>query len=85
MELQELEKYFATKVDLMAFREEVAKQFGSLQAGIAKVHIEIISRDTKLASLETKIAQFETRIIKWFVATAMLLVAAAFAAGRYLP
>lgn len=71
MELQELEKYFATKVDLMAFREEVAKQFG-------QVYVE-------LARLETRIATLETRIIKWFVATAVVLVGAAFAAGRYLP
>ncbi|MRW93724.1 hypothetical protein GJ699_27385 [Duganella sp. FT80W] len=78
MELQELEKYFATKVDLMAFREDVATQFGKVYAEIAHVHVEI-------ARLEIKVAQLETRIIKWFVATAMVLVGAAFAAGRYLP
>jgi uncharacterized metal-binding protein len=85
MDMQELEKYFATKMDLMVFREEVATQFGKVHTEIAKLRAEIISRDVQVVSLETKIAALETRIIKWIVATAALLVTIAFSAGRYLP
>jgi len=72
MELQEqIERTCATKVELMAFREETAINFG-------KVH-EAIARG------EGKIAEVETRIIKWFVATSVTLVGVVFALARYLP
>ncbi|WP_343732034.1 hypothetical protein [Duganella sp.] len=68
---EEARNTHATKVELMAFREEVAVQFG-------KVHVEI-------SKLETCIARLETRIIKWFVGTAITIAGVVFAMARYLP
>ncbi len=68
---EEARNTYATKVELMAFREEVAVQFG-------KVHVEI-------SKLETNIALLETRIIKWFVGTAITIAGVVFAMARYLP
>nr|WP_315252565.1 hypothetical protein [uncultured Duganella sp.] len=77
MEIQELEKFFATKVELMAFREEVAVQFG-------KVHVEVANLHTEIAKLETRIAAMEVRIIKWFVALAISNATISLAIARYL-
>jgi hypothetical protein len=78
MELQEqIEKYCATKVELMAFREEVAVQFGKVHTAIASTHVEI-------AKLETKIATMETRLIKWFVAIIIANATISLAIARYL-
>jgi hypothetical protein len=78
MELQEqIEKYCATKVELMAFREEVAVQFGKVHTAIAGTHVEI-------AKLETKIATMETRLIKWFVAIIIANATISLAIARYL-
>jgi hypothetical protein len=42
MDLQEeIEKYCATKVELMAFREETAINFGKVHAAIIATHVEI--------------------------------------------
>ncbi len=78
MELQEqIEKYCATKVELMAFREEVATQFGKVHTAIANTHIEI-------AKLETKLATMEARLIKWFVAIITANATISLAIARYL-
>jgi hypothetical protein len=78
MELQEqIEKYCATKVELMAFREEVAVQFGKVHTAIASTHVEI-------AKLETKIAAMETRLIKWFIAIIIANASISLAIARYL-
>jgi len=78
MELQEqIEKYCATKVELMAFREEVAVQFGKVHTAIASTHV-------KIAKLETKIATMETRLIKWFVAIIIANASNSLAIARYL-
>lgn len=77
MELQEqIEKYCATKVELMVFREEVAVQFGKVHTAIASTHVEI-------AKLETKIATMETRLIKWFVAIIIANATISLAIARY--
>lgn len=68
---EEMRNTYATKVELLAFREDVAVQFG-------KVHVEI-------AKLEAKMAEAEARIIKWFVATAIAIAGVVFAMARYLP
>lgn len=78
MELQEqIEKYCATKVELMAFREEVAVQFGKVHTAIATTHVEI-------AKLDTKIAVMETRLIKWFIAIIIANATISLAIARYL-
>jgi hypothetical protein len=70
MDLQEqIDKYCATKVELMGFREEVAIQFG-------KVHVEI-------AKLETSIAAMEIRLIKWFIAIVISNATISLAIARY--
>jgi hypothetical protein len=68
---EEMRNTYATKVELLAFREDVAVQFG-------KVHVEI-------ANTHTLIAKLEARIIKWFVATAIAIAGVVFAMARYLP
>jgi hypothetical protein len=65
-----MEKHYATKVDLLTFREEVAVQFG-------QVHVEI-------AQLHVNIAKLETTVIKWFVATAITIGGMSFAIARYV-
>ena len=78
MEMQEqIEKYCATKVELMAFREEVAVQFGKVHTAIASTHVEI-------AKLETKIATMETRLIRWFVAIVIANASISLGIARYL-
>ncbi|QJD91005.1 hypothetical protein HH213_13470 [Duganella dendranthematis] len=78
MELQDqIEKYCATKVELMAFREEVAVQFGKVHTAIASTHVEI-------AKLETKIATMEARLIKWFVGIIIANATISLAIARYL-
>jgi hypothetical protein len=67
---EEARNTYATKVEVMAFREETAINFG-------KVHVEI-------GKLETKIAVLETSIIKWFVGTAITIAGVVFAMARYL-
>jgi hypothetical protein len=70
MDLQEqIDKYCATKVELMGFREEVAIQFG-------KVHVEI-------AKLETSIAAMEIRLIKWLIAIVISNATISLAIARY--
>jgi len=75
---EEMRNTYATKVELLAFREDVAVQFG-------KVHVEIASTHTLIAKLEAKMAEAEARIIKWFVATAIAITGVVFAMARYLP
>jgi hypothetical protein len=70
-ELKEfLGKHYASKIDLLEFREDVAVQFGKVHAGIAQVHVTI--------------AKMETRMIKWFIATAITIAGATFGIVRYL-
>jgi hypothetical protein len=75
---EEMRNTYATKVELLAFREDVAVQFG-------KVHVEIANTHTLIAKLEAKMAEAEARIIKWFVATAIAITGVVFAMARYLP
>jgi BMFP domain-containing protein YqiC len=77
MEMSELEKYFVTKVDLMAFREEVAVQFG-------KVHVAIADTRAEIARLEGRMAATETRLIKWFLTVVIANTSIALAIARYL-
>jgi hypothetical protein len=77
MDLQEqIERYCATKVELMTFREETAVNFGKVYEAIALMHLEV-------AKVEGKIAALETRIIKWFVGTAIAIASFSFAVARY--
>jgi hypothetical protein len=70
-ELKEhMEKQYATKVDLLTFREEVAIQFG-------KVHVEI-------AQIHVTIAKLEATVIKWFIATAIAIAGASFGIARFI-
>lgn len=62
-------QHYATKVDLLTFREEVAIQFG-------KVHVEI-------AQIHVTIAKLEATVIKWFIATAIAIAGASFGIARY--
>lgn len=76
-ELKEfLEKHYASKVDLLEFREDVAIQFG-------KVHVEIAQVQGRFADVNASIAQLETRMIKWFIATVIAMAGATFAIVRY--
>ena len=92
MELQEqIEKYCATKVELMAFREEVAVQFGKVHTAIASTHIEIASTHveiakthTEIARLEARMSAMETRLVKWFVAIIIANASISLAIARYL-
>ena len=69
-ELKEfLEKHYASKIDLLEFREDVAIQFG-------KVHVE-------LAQVHVTIAKLETRMIKWFIATIIAMAGVSFGIARY--
>jgi len=69
-ELKEfLEKHYASKVDLLEFREDVAVQFGKVHVEIAQVHVTI--------------AKMETRMAKWLIATVIAMVGATFAIVRY--
>lgn len=70
-ELKEfLEKHYASKIDLLEFREDVAVQFGKVHVEIAQVHVTI--------------AKMETRMIKWFIATAITIAGVTFAIVRYV-
>jgi len=85
MELQEqIEKYCATKVELMAFREEVAVQFGKVHTAIASTHIEIAKTHTEIARLEGRMSAMETRLVKWFAAIIIANASISLAIVRYL-
>jgi hypothetical protein len=85
MELQEqIEKYCATKVELMAFREEVAVQFGKVHAAIINTHVEIAKTHTEIARLEGRMSAMETRLVKWFVAIIIANASISLAIARYL-
>jgi len=85
MELQEqIEKYCATKVELMAFREEVAVQFGKVHTAIASTHIEIAKTNTEIARLEGRMSAMETRLVKWFAAIIIANASISLAIVRYL-
>jgi hypothetical protein len=85
MELQEqIEKYCATKVELMAFREEVAVQFGKVHTAIASTHIEIANTHVEIARLEGRMSAMETRLVKWFVAIIIANASISLAIVRYL-
>ena len=71
-----LEKHYASKVDLLEFREDVAIQFG-------KVHVEIAQGQTQIAQIHVHIAKLETRMIKWFVATIIAMAGVSFGIARY--
>lgn len=85
MELQEqIEKYCATKVELMAFREEVAVQFGKVHTAIASTHIEIANTHVEIARLEGRMSAMETRLVKWFAAIIIANASISLAIVRYL-
>lgn len=76
-ELKEfLEKHYASKIDLLEFREDVAIQFG-------KVHVEIAQVQGRFADVHTSIAKLETRMVKWFIAIAIAIAGATFGIARY--
>jgi predicted nuclease with TOPRIM domain len=76
-ELKEyLEKHYASKAELLKFREDVAVQFGQVQVRIAQVHTEI-------AQVHVNIAKLETTLIKWFIATAIAIAGGSFGIARY--
>lgn len=76
-ELKEfLEKHYASKIDLLEFREDVAIQFG-------KVHVEIAQVQGRCADVHASIAQLETRMIKWFIATIIAMAGVSFGIARY--
>jgi hypothetical protein len=78
MELQDqIEKYCATKVELMAFREEVAVQFDGVHAAIANIRIALPDLNAKLDSMESK-------LIKCCVAVIILHAMVSLAIARYL-
>ncbi len=69
-ELKEfLEKHYASKIDLLEFREDVAIQFGKVHVEIAQVHVTI--------------AKLEARMAKWFIATIIAMAGVSFAIARY--
>ena len=69
-ELKEfLEKHYASKIDLLEFREDVAVQFGKVHVEIAQVHVTI--------------AKLETRMAKWFIATIVAMAGVSFGIARY--
>ena len=85
MELQDqIEKYCATKVELMAFREEVAVQFGKVHTAIESTHVEIAKTHTEIARLEGRMSAMETRLIKWFVTIIIANATISLAIARYL-
>lgn len=57
----------------MAFREEVAVQFGKVHTAIANTHVEIAKLDT-----------METWLVKWFVAIIIANASISLAIARYL-
>lgn len=64
MELQEeKEKYCATKVELMAFREETAINFGKVNVAIAKTQADLAAAIAKTqADLAAAIAKTHTNL-----------------------
>lgn len=89
MELQEAtEKHCATKVELMAFREETAINFGKVNVAIAKTHADLSAAISKthveIANIEVKIAATELCMVKWSIATAITLTGAVFAIARFV-
>ena len=84
MELQEqVERYCATKVELMTFREEVAIQFGKVHSAIVETHVAIANVQTEISRLETKMVAMEARIIKWVIALAISNATISLAIARY--
>jgi hypothetical protein len=83
MDIFELEKYFVTKVELMAFRGEMAIQFGKVHAAIANTHVEIARAHTEIARLEGRMASMETRLIKWFLTVVIANASISLAIARY--
>jgi hypothetical protein len=67
---EEMHATYATKVELMAFREEVAIQFGKVHVEIAQVHV--------------RVAELEVRLVKWFIATVIANASVTFAMVRFL-
>ena len=68
----------------MAFREEVAVQFGKVHTAIASTHIEIAKTHTEIARLEGRMSAMETRLVKWFAAIIIANASISLAIVRYL-
>jgi hypothetical protein len=80
---EQIERYCATKVELMTFREETAVNFGKVYEAIALTHLEIAKIHLEIAKVDGKIAALETRLIKWFVGTSIAIASFSFAVARY--
>ena len=81
---EQIEKYCATKVELMAFREEVAVQFGKVHTAIAHTHVEIAKTHTEIARLKGRMSAMETRLIKWVIAIIIANASISLGIARYL-